>query len=162
MCGSRKFKDYFDVFALFFRKRNVVVNYPNFHYQRKKTVYIPELMFVRSPAQRLRVSGLVHTHIQKIRETAGEGGVCLIVNPLPKCGQKLPFGYIGDNTILEIGVAITLGMRVLMLRPFDEVSIMSVVPADDKSRFFVLVHPKLDPCDPDVVWPWLRRFLNGS
>ena len=165
ICCSHRFKEEIKIFVRFLQKRGVLVNAPNFRNQRRKIIMLPEFYRMKSPERRAKVPGMVLTHLHKIQEVGNMGGLCLIYNPLPnkEKKQKLPSGYIGNNTLGEIFGAKTMKILTIMMRPNEEECIMALVPRDHKERIFALQFPKADPLDHDFVWEhWLRRWLNGQ
>lgn len=163
ICGSQRFKEELDSFVRYLQHKGVVVSYPNFKHHRKRFIEKPEEQRLKCASYKAKVPGMVHTHLQKIREMGTLGGVCLIFNPLPKAGQKSPNGYIGKNTTGEIFYANAFNVLTIMLRPHEDESIMSLVPRNDRGRIFAIQHPKLDPADWDAVWhKWLKGWLNGK
>ena len=140
ICCSQRFKEEIKIFVRFLQKRGVLVNAPNFRNQRRKIIMLPEFWRMKSPERRAKVPGMVLTHLHKIREIGVMGGLCLIYNPLPnkEKKQKLPNGYIGNNTLGEIFAAHTDGILTLMMRPHEEECIMALVPRDHKERIFAL------------------------
>ncbi len=162
ICCSQRFKEELYAFVKFLEKRGVLVHYPNFRYHSKTFIKKEENQRMKARGYKDKTPGLVRQHIDKIRKNAKQGGVCLIFNPLSKKRQKKKFGYIGSNTLLEMGVADGVDMTVLLLRPNEEPCTMVVAHGDDDHRrVFTMAFPKIDPIDFDSVWDkWLKRWLQ--
>ena len=93
ICGSQRFKDQIESFALNLEKIGVpAVFRPEFKDRSRAFVELPESERLKEPVYRLRVPGLVHAHLQRIREA----DICYVYNEN---------GYVGANTTLEIGFA---------------------------------------------------------
>lgn len=162
ICCSQRFKEELYAFVKFLEKRGVMVHYPNFRYHSKTFIKKEEYQRMKARGYKDKTPGLVRQHIDKIRKIAKQGGICLIFNPLSKKRQSKKFGYIGFNTVLEMGEADGVEMNILLLRPNEEPSTTVVAHGDDDRRhIFTLEFPKADPMDFDFVWDkWLKRWLQ--
>ena len=161
ICCSQRFKDPLNAFVEFLEKRGVLVYYPNFRYHRKDFIKKSEQERLKSAGYEARVPGMVWSHFDHLSEASNQGGICLIYNPIALKGQRRQFGYIGSNTMGEIGCSKGLKMPVLLIKPHEEKWIMTVAhqPADPK-RVFTVAHPRSSPEDFDKVFTWLKRWLR--
>lgn len=163
ICCSQRFKEELDSFVRYLKKRGVEVAYPNFRRHRKSLIHKSEQDRLRSESYKAKISGMVLSHLQRIRETALRGGICLIFNPSPHKGQRRKYGYIGFNTMGEIFYSNANNVPVLMLKPHEEGCIMALTGQIDPSRIFSTEHPKASSEDWDYVWNhWLKEQLGGG
>jgi hypothetical protein len=163
ICCSQRFKEELDSFVRFLKKRGVEVAYPNFRRHRKSLIHQPEQVRLRSESYKVKISGMVLSHLQRIRETAKRGGLCLIFNPKADKGQRKKYGYIGLNTTGEIFYSNANDVTVLMLRPHEEACIMALTAQIDPARIFSTQHPKASCEDWDYIWNhWLKEHLGGG
>lgn len=161
ICCSQRFKAELEKFVAFLAKKGFLVFYPDFKFHRKKIIKKPERL--RPKLSTRTTSGLVLTHLKKIDKVHGLDGICLIFNPLPGEGQKKSFGYVGDNTLLEIGYASGQNMFVLMLKPSDKDCVMAAIDQTEKKMIFTVQCPKNNALDFEAVWDnWLSFWVNGG
>ena len=93
ICGSQRFKEEIETFAKLLERKGVpVVFRPEFRDRTSEMANKPESERLMNDEYKLKVPGLVHAHLQRIRES----DVCYVYNKN---------GYIGVNTTLEIGFA---------------------------------------------------------
>lgn len=163
ICCSQRFKLELDLFVPFLRKRDVLVNAPNFTRHRKDFIAKPEHIRLRTLSYRKQIEGLVLAHLSRIDEMRNQGGISLIFNPEPKENLKKPYGYIGDNTHGEIFYAAAAPpVPTIAMRPTIKADAMTLIYKGDKNRIFTMAYPKADPLDYDFVWEkWLKRWLNA-
>ncbi len=90
--GSQRFKDEIDEYTKQLESRGITVFAPEFKDRSRAMADMPESQRLQVPEYRLRIPGLVHAHLQRIRES----DVCFVYNPK---------GYVGVNTTIEIGFA---------------------------------------------------------
>ena len=91
--GSQRFKDEIDELAKDLEEFGATAVFkPEFKDRSRAMADMPESQRLQVPEYRLRIPGLVHAHLQRIREA----DVCYVYNP---------GGYVGVNTTLEIGFA---------------------------------------------------------
>jgi len=161
LCGSQRFKNEFESFVAFLRKKGVFVLTPNFRGHSQKMISKKEEERLKTPTYRNKVPGLVLAHFAQISQVHSMGGVCMIFNPLPGGKQGQEHGYIGSNTQAEIGYACAKQMPIILLKPHEEEWIMSVAHSgNDKNRVFTMAHPKASPADWHSVYKWLQKWLN--
>ena len=94
ICGSQRFKEEIEFFANKLKELGVpAVFEPEFKDRSRTFLELPEAERLSTSGEyRMKVPGLVHAHLQRIREA----DVIYVFNPN---------GYIGINTTLEIGFA---------------------------------------------------------
>lgn len=105
ICGSQRYKDEIKAFSQKIRDLGApVVFEPDFERQRTKMTRMKESMRLRSRSYRLRVPAMVHAHFDRVRKA----DICFIYNK---------DGYIGVNTMLELGFAHGKNMVIYALEP---------------------------------------------
>lgn len=105
LCGSQRYKNEIKEWAKKLRKLGApVVFEPNFERQRTKMTKAPESVRLLSKSYRDRVPAMVHAHFDRVRKA----DVCFIYNK---------DGYIGVNTMLELGFAHGKNMVIYALEP---------------------------------------------
>lgn len=93
LCGSQRYKDAIDQFADDLEKLGVVAVFkPEWKDRAQSVADMQEQERLKIPEYKVRIPGLVHAHLQRIREA----DICYVYNPE---------GYVGVNTTLEIGFA---------------------------------------------------------
>ncbi len=88
--GSQKYKDEIDELTKKWEALGIEVFSPEFKDRSRVMADAPESERLQHPEYRMRIPGLVHAHLQRIREA----DVVYVYNPN---------GYVGVNTTIEIG-----------------------------------------------------------
>ena len=145
------------------RKRGFFVYPPNFRHHFRKMIVKPEHVRLRSKSYENRVPALAYHHFQNLIVASKAGGVCFTYNSS---------GYIGPNTLVEMGIAMILGMPVFALMPHKgkiadfastkknirgEILINKVLISEDGT---FLKRPSHGVIDPREVCEWLEQRVK--